>query len=186
MNIEKVDGKDSRGKLPGAEFDLYLYNGSETNPTEAELKNHGKLVGHYTTDVNGQINVSGLKNGTYYLVETKAPTYNVVENGETKIYSYNLLKEPVKVDVAVEYEVKETTTITTDENGNVTTNKIESKKYVGGEDNSGNYKVIIKNNKGFNLPTTGGFGTLLFSGIGVLLVVAGVGVLLSLKKKNRA
>lgn len=186
MNIEKVDGKDSRGKLQGAEFDLYLYNGSETNPTEAELKDNGVKIGHYTTDVYGEIHVSGLKNGTYYLVETKAPTYNVVENGETKTYSYNLLKEPVKVVVAVEYEVKETTTITTDENGNVTTNKIESKKYVGGEDNSGNYKVIIKNNKGFNLPTTGGFGTLLFSGIGVLLVVAGVGVLLSLKKKNRA
>lgn len=187
MNIEKVDGKDSRGKLPGAEFDLYLYNGSETNPTEADLKNNGKLVGHYTTDVNGQIKVSGLENGTYYLVETKAPTYNVVENGETKIYSYNLLKEPVKVVVAVDYVVTETTTITTDANGNVTTNKkIESEKYVGGENDSGNYKVIVKNNKGFNLPTTGGFGTLLFSGIGVLLVVAGVGVLLSLKKKNRA
>lgn len=185
MNIEKVDGKDSRGKLQGAEFDLYLYNGSETNPTEAELENNGVKVGHYTTDVYGEIHVNGLKNGTYYLVETKAPTYTVKENGETKTYSYNLLKEPVKVVVAVEYEVTTTTTIKTDANGNVTTNKIESKKYVGGEDNSGNYKVIIKNNKGFDLPTTGGFGTLLFSGIGVLLVVAGVGVLLSLKKKNR-
>ena len=45
----------------------------------------------------------------------------------------------------------------------------------------------VVNRKGFTLPVTGGFGTLLFSGIGVLLVLAGVGVLFSLKKKsNRA
>ena len=50
-----------------------------------------------------------------------------------------------------------------------------------------NEKVEIVNRAGFTLPVTGGFGTLLFSGIGVLLVLAGVGVLFSLKKKsNRA
>ncbi len=184
MNIEKVDGKNSSIKLQGAEFCLYRYDldiGSN-KMTEDELAKNGYYVGHYVTDKNGEIHVNGLKNGTYYLVETKAPTYTV----EGKTYSYNLLKEPVKVVVNVQYEVTTKTTIKTDANGNVTTNKIESTKYVGGENNSGEYKVIIKNNKGFDLPTTGGFGTLLFSGIGVLLVVAGVGVLLSLKKKNRA
>ena len=44
------------------------------------------------------------------------------------------------------------------------------------------YTVV--NRRGFQLPVTGGFGTLLFSGIGVLLVLAGVAVLFSMKKKN--
>lgn len=48
----------------------------------------------------------------------------------------------------------------------------------------GHFSVTIKNNKGFDLPVTGGFGTLLFSAIGALLVVGGVGVLMSTKKKK--
>ena len=47
-----------------------------------------------------------------------------------------------------------------------------------------NANITILNKKGFNLPTTGGFGTLLFSGIGALLVVGGVGVLMGTKKKK--
>ena len=47
-----------------------------------------------------------------------------------------------------------------------------------------NASVTIYNKKGFNLPVTGGFGTLLFSGIGALLVVGGIGVLMGTKKKK--
>ena len=42
----------------------------------------------------------------------------------------------------------------------------------------------IINKNGFHLPVTGGFVSLLFRGIGVLLVLAGVAVLFSMKKKN--
>lgn len=61
-------------------------------------------------------------------------------------------------------------------------------EYFGGTSenpNKGFATTTIINRKGFNLPVTGGFGTLLFSGIGVLLVLAGVSVLFSLKKKNK-
>ena len=45
-------------------------------------------------------------------------------------------------------------------------------------------QIKVINRKGFDLPVTGGFGTLLFSAIGALLVVGGVGVLMSTKKKK--
>lgn len=45
-------------------------------------------------------------------------------------------------------------------------------------------EITVINRKGFELPVTGGFGTLLFSAIGALLVVGGVGVLMSTKKKK--
>lgn len=94
MNIEKVDGKDSTIKLQGVTFDLYSYTGAKTNPTEADLKgSDGTLVEqNLTTDGDGKIQKSGLKNGTYYLVETKT-----VKTKDGK--QYNLLKEPVKVEM---------------------------------------------------------------------------------------
>ena len=114
---------------------------------------------------------------------------------ETKtLEGYNLLAKPVGVKLDIKYQT--TLTEKTYENGvliksdvsatekwfrDTTINdKTEDGKTIGGS------AVTVVNRKGFDLPTTGGFGTLLFSGIGVLLVVAGVGVLLSLKKKNRA
>ena len=129
------------------------------------------------TDDKGEAKVDGLANGTYYLVETAT------------VNGYNLLSGPVKVTIQVSYS--ESWTAKDDYVGDKLVHHEETlhKEYFGGTDKvpgNGYILTTIINRKGFNLPTTGGFGTLLFSGIGVLLVVAGVDVLLSLKKKNRA
>lgn len=181
MNIEKVDGKDSAIKLQGVTFDLYSYTGAKTNPTEADLKgSDGKRIAQdLTTDAEGKIQYKGLKNGTYYLVETKT-----VKTKDGK--QYNLLKEPVKVEIKVDYVTKTETTITKDGNGNVTdTTTVSTKTFTGGDNGSdGTFTVTVKNYTGFDLPTTGGMGTVLFSIAGFALMAGAAFVLLKGRRKD--
>lgn len=206
----KIIKTDENGKgLNGVEFDLYkkVAAGTANAITGEDAKKVGldgnefwlkvndkPLTTSKDGDVDGILEVKGLANGTYKLVETKT------------LKDYNLLKEPVDVTLSIAYKTTWTKTDTykdgvwvkrevkkTQENFNAdytpTTGETVNGGNKSGEDEDGVRKGMISktiiNRKGFNLPTTGGFGTLLFSGIGVLLVVAGVGVLLSLKKKNR-
>ena len=148
--------------------------GLTTNSTEKWIK---IKVDTLQTDADGNASVKGLPSGTYKLVET-----NTVDG-------YNLLSKPVDAKLNLAYsEAWQTTTTYTD--GNLTKSTIKTPTYTRDKAtvaDPNNEKVEIVNRAGFTLPVTGGFGTLLFSGIGVLLVLAGVGVLFSLKKKsNRA
>lgn len=146
--------------------------GLTTNSAENWIK-----IKTLTTGENGYVSAAGLPSGTYKLVETKT------------VNGYNLLSKPVDAKLNLTYAATWSTTKTYDDNGN----------QIKAETNTTNYTrdtapvadpsaaIEIVNRAGFTLPVTGGFGTLLFSGIGVLLVLAGVGVLFSLKKKsNRA
>lgn len=190
VNIVKTADDGKKTPLSGVEFDLYeevdkntegTVLGSTIGMTGEKAEKHYKLVEHLTTDGYGKVSASGLEKGTYYLVETKTAE------------GYNLLKEPVKVDLNFVYsetwderkEYVEGALVKHDVDYN-RQNAFEKGTTNATELTSGSITANIINRKGFDLPTTGGFGTLLFSGIGVLLVVAGVGVLLSLKKKNRA
>lgn len=184
VKVHKIADDTQKG-LKDVEFDLYKKdeNGTITGKdAEALGLNPNK---HWTkvnkeplkTDANGNVEQGGLANGEYYLVETKTAA------------GYNLLKAPFKVTLSIQAETTWDETSVYDENGNLLKHTVDKKTttFTGGDEGGKTeYTVTVVNRKGFNLPTTGGFGTLLFSGIGVLLVVAGVGVLLSLKKKNRA
>lgn len=206
IHIDKIADNADKTPLEGVEFDLYkqVEHGAKDTITDAKAKELGldptygwvrvnndvDANGNHValkTDSKGVLEVKGLENGTYKLVETKAKD------------GYNLLKAPVDVSLNIAYKTTWTET-NHYENGvwvkrdvTVKNEKFDSKEEEtnggtqnGSKDGDGVISTTIINRKGFNLPTTGGFGTLLFSGIGVLLVVAGVGVLLSLKKKNRA
>lgn len=87
----------------------------------------------------------------------------------------------------VDYKTAWRTDTTYDATTGTKTHSVTSTTYKVGNAAYTSDDIEVINRKGFTLPVTGGFGTLLFSGIGVLLVLAGVGVLFSLKKKsNRA
>ena len=164
-----------------------------------------KKVDHGVTAGGGELTFTGLSNSKtattgasrYWLVETKTKD------------GYNLLGAPVeaKLDIVYKTTWKEentfdkgvlvkhshdanTETFKEPNDGSQTNNGTQpGTERSAGEERGGKvtYGILSKkiiNKKGFQLPVTGGFGTLLFSGIGVLLVLAGVAVLFSMKKKN--
>lgn len=200
---KKADSKDGVA-LKGVMFDLYKQVDNTTTGegviagTEVEKygfdKNYNyiKVVSGLTTGDDGKVSYKGLANGTYWLLETKT------------VDGYNLLAAPVKVELSIAYKTSWKESKTYAPNGtlikNTCTEKEESftpkqdgenvemsngtSASTADTQGNGGYGTTIINKKGFQLPVTGGFGTLLFSGIGVLLVLAGVAVLFSMKKKN--
>lgn len=199
--IHKTDGAGT--DLDGVKFDLYkkfddatdkkdgtdgvMYKGAKVTfladdeATRLGLNDAGhatdkwyKVAENQETKSDGHVVVKGLPKGAYKFVETKTKE------------GYNLLTKPVDANLNVEYTTtwSSDTTYGTD---STKTHSVTSTTYNVGSAAYTYADIEVINRKGFTLPVTGGFGTLLFSGIGVLLVLAGVGVLFSLKKKsNRA
>lgn len=197
----KKTTEDGTTPLQGVVFDLYreaktgetpIVNAETVKKTGLDSTKSWILVkSGLTTDANGIIDTSdsanitnythGLANGDYYLVETKT------------VKGYNLLTKPVEVKLDVTATTTWQKTNVYDASGNLVKHGSVTKTTFTHTSNNGDATKTelavakVVNRKGFTLPVTGGFGTLLFSGIGVLLVLAGVGVLFSLKKKpNRA
>lgn len=155
LDINKYAKGEDNKKLAGAKFSLYKTESDATNGTNA-IKVSG-TNGNYVVDPASpntvfesvesigsegyNLRVNGLAEGTYYLVETKAPE------------GYNKLTDPIKV------EIKKSTT--EDVNAWTLYNK----------DVKENDKIIdVENSTGSILPSTGGMGTIAFAVVAAILV----------------
>ena len=111
-------------------------------------------------DENGHLKFEGLNEGTYTIHELVAP------NG------YNLLKEPVTVEITAETDDDKLTCEWTAKMGDTE---------LSANDNH-LFEVKIKNKGGAELPSTGGIGTRIFYALGSILVI-GAGIILVSRKR---
>ena len=147
--------KDSNVKLAGAKFSLYTSEADAkngTNPIKVTGKNGNYVVDSNSTttefesveNIEGKgynLRVNGLAEGTYYLVETKAPD------------GYNKLTAPVVIKITKSTDT-DVNNWTISKDGTVETDKI----------------IDIANSTGSLLPSTGGRGAIAFAVIAALLV----------------
>ena len=110
-----------------------------------------------TTDATGLITIKGLKEGTYYLHETAAPT------------GFNKLTHPIKIEITPDPSNLSQFTYT-----------------VNGKANTQDDTTIkVENVKGVMLPETGSIGTIGLTVLGVAVVLLGVFAPRKKKKENQ-
>lgn len=160
LDINKYAKGGDNKKLAGAKFKLY------SNKEDADKANDNAIkvsavvdkAGHYVVDptstttefesvssIDGKgynLHVNGLAEGTYYLVETKAPD------------GFNKLTAPIEVKITKSTDT-DVNKWTISKDGTVETDKI----------------IDVENSTGSILPSTGGMGTIAFTVVAALLVL---------------
>ena len=173
--VEKGQTKSS--PLAGAEFTLY----TTKECGEDDKYNNTKVENPAVSDSEGQLKFTGLKAGTYYLKETKAP----------KGYALNTNVFKVVISAALDEETGKLTSWTvavsdanaTDGAANSTTFNVSNKgvaSIVGEKAKT----TEIKNTQLSSLPSTGGMGTYLFTIIGVVVMAGAAGAFFISRRKG--
>lgn len=172
FDLKKVD-QDSKA-LEGAEFGLYK---------EASAKK-GSEIAKAKSGEDGIFGFEGLKEGTYYVREIKAPSGYSINDTVFKVdIQANLDDRGILKNYTMKVDGKDlgkdgvlstfTQTPAVDKDGNVTS-KV-----------TGNYADIkIKNTKIGKMPSTGGPGTILLTGAGVVLFLGASSVFAKARKQR--
>ena len=175
LDVTKVDSKESSTKLKDAEFKLKNSDNKWATITDGKVtgwtatENDGSVL---KSDAEGNFKVTGLDDGTYTLVETKAPA------------GYNLPADGFSVTL------KATTANNQTWNGTANTALTDLAVKVDQTDGTGNVDtglgaITIKNTQGSSLPSTGGMGTVLLYVAGIaVFVLAGATLVMALRRRN--
>lgn len=137
---------------------------SRTTVNEEKSSSGGTIAVDGVTDKDGKLLFTGLKKGTYKLTELIAPS------------GYNLLTAPIDIEIGV------TLPTTVDTGAEPATWSVVSGPAAVSTD--GIITLTVDNNKGVELPGTGGIGTTLFTIGGIVLMGAAV-LLLVLRRKKQ-
>jgi fimbrial isopeptide formation D2 family protein/LPXTG-motif cell wall-anchored protein len=171
--------KSSLGKdLSGAKFKLRILDGQYINidkdskvVTLVDEENASEFEG-------GTFTVTGLKAGTYELVETQAPSEDY-KKAEGLIFTISN-NDKSTIGTTLEDGVIITHTLSKDENA-------DNLEIINGGTNLGVFEVNVINNrtlKSILLPSTGGIGTTIFAVIGIVLMISAVIALVVINKKS--
>ena len=180
FNIFKyfMDGNNKEKGLEGAKFILYrkASTNSENENEYAVMDANGKIKSWtpgesnatvLTSPASGNLTMSGLANGTYYLKEKEAPQ------------GYNPLENPIEIMITAE----SWTTSAPSAKIAYKTSATEDATFVEAADGT---TVKVENKSGTTLPSTGGIGTTIFYVVGGGLMVAAAILLITKKRmENR-
>lgn len=163
---------DSLGKevLSGSKMDTSrdIYKKYLAGYLGSDYETTGKQDNLLVTPVNGKVVVLGLAEGTYYVLETKAPA------------GYNALSAAVPFELNT--EKAKLFTVFADKNGEVADIQAASGEYT--EKDYQLTHTVIHNSQGTQLPSTGGTGTFWLITIGSLLAVGFAVFLITHKKMS--
>lgn len=180
LNDGTVDEASNRNPLANAQFKLYADEAhnkeiklvEETGKVYRQAKDATETVVDYIeTDATGRVTIKGLKEGTYYLAETKAPAGFNKLVGDIKVEIGNLVYDTTDTTKLNSYNV----TYTMPGKTSGTTVKVEASVPKA--------EIPVLNKAGSVLPSTGGMGTVMFTIAGAAII--GLMLVSSLVSKKR-
>lgn len=177
VDVNKVD--EERNPLEGAQFTLEKYNAAtaQWEPKTLVTSNKGGKTGVVFT-------ATGIDDGWYRLVETKAPAdYNKIED----IY-FTVEANHVTSGDLDQLDLQSIAASQTDDAGKKLEGEEVKATFGTLTDEGSNTLGVttdIENKKGTVLPETGGIGTRIFYVVGAILMIGAVVLLISRKRSAR-